>query len=231
MTTESIREELFALQDTEYRDFHAGLIPTIDRDLIIGVRTPELRKLAKRLWKMGEADAFMAGLPHKYYEENNLHAFFIEQIKEYEACVEALNVFLPYVDNWATCDMMSPQVLGRNKERLIVQIRVWIASKDVYAVRFAIGMLMRHFLEDDYAAEYPEMVAGVRSEEYYINMMRAWYFATALAKQYAAVLPYIEEGRLDVWTHNKAIQKAVESNRITPEQKAYLKSLKIRQNT
>ncbi|MCM1111833.1 MAG: DNA alkylation repair protein [Muribaculum sp.] len=226
MTTEAIREELFALQDTAYGDFHAALIPTVSRELIIGVRTPELRKLSKRLWKTGETDAFMAQLPHKYYEENNLHAFFIEQIRDYESCVEALDAFLPYVDNWATCDMMSPKVLGRNRERLAAQIKIWLASKDVYVVRFAIGMLMKHFLEEDFDEEALKRVADIRSGEYYINMMRAWYFATALAKQYAAALPLIEAGRMDVWTHNKAIQKAVESNRIAPEQKIWLKSLK-----
>ncbi|MDE7270752.1 MAG: DNA alkylation repair protein [Acetatifactor sp.] len=226
MTTEFIREQLFALQDTEYKNFHAKLMPTVDPDLIIGVRTPELRKLSKKLWKMGETDAFMAELPHHYYEENNLHGFFIEQIKDYDACIDALNVFLPYVDNWATCDMMSPKVLGKNKDRLLAQIRIWLDSEHTYMVRFAIGMLMRHFLDEDFEEIYLDMVADIKSEEYYINMMRAWYFATALAKQYAAVLPYIENCRLDIWTHNKAIQKAVESYRITPEQKNYLRSLK-----
>lgn len=226
MTTEFIREQLFALQDAEYKAFHAKLIPTVNPDLIIGVRTPELRKLSKRLWRMGETDAFMAELPHEYYEENNLHGFFIEQIKDYGECIGALNRFLPYVDNWATCDMLAPKALGKNKAQLLAQIRIWLESEHVYVIRFAVGMLMRHFLDEDFKTVYPDMVADIESEEYYINMMRAWYFATALAKQYDAVLPYIEGGRLDVWTHNKAIQKAVESYRISPEQKQYLRSLK-----
>lgn len=226
MTAEFIREQLFALQDTEYRNFHAKLMPTVNPDRIIGVRTPELRKLAKKLWKQGETDTFMQELPHHYYEENNLHGFFIEQIKDYDACIDALNAFLPHVDNWATCDMMSPKVLGKNKGRLLAQIKTWLDSEHTYMIRFAIGMLMRHFLDEDFEEIYLDMVADIESGEYYVNMMRAWYFATALAKQYAAVLPLIENRRLDVWTHNKAIQKAVESNRITPEQKNCLRSLK-----
>ncbi|MCM1100452.1 MAG: DNA alkylation repair protein [Clostridium sp.] len=226
MTTEFIREQLFALQDTEYKAFHAKLIPTVDPERIIGVRTPELRKLAKKLWKTGETAEFMAELPHLYYEENNLHVFWIEQIRDCEECIAALDTFLPHVDNWATCDMTAPKVLGRHKERLIGAIRVWIASEHTYAIRFGMGMLMRHFLDEDFDAEYPDMVAEFSSEEYYVNMMRAWYFATALAKQYDAVIPYIREQRLDVWTHNRTIQKAVESYRITPEQKNYLRSLR-----
>lgn len=226
MTTEYIREQLFALQDTEYKAFHSRLMPTVNPDLIIGVRTPDLRKLAKKLWKTGDTGEFMAQLPHRYYEENNLHGFFIEQIKDYDACIEALNAFLPHVDNWATCDMMSPGVLGKEKDRLTAQIRIWLASEHTYMIRFAIGMLMRHFLDEDFEETDLDTVADIKSEEYYINMMRAWYFATALAKQYDAAITFIENGRLDVWTHNKAIQKAVESYRITPEQKNYLRSLK-----
>lgn len=226
MTTEYIREQLFALQDTEYKAFHARLMPTVDPNLIIGVRTPELRKLAGKLWKTGETAGFMSELPHLYYEENNLHGFWIERIKDCEECIAALDIFLPYVDNWATCDMMSPKVLGKNKERLLAAIRVWIASEHTYEIRFAIGMLMRHFLEEEFDTEYPDMVADTSSEEYYVNMMRAWYFATALTKQYDRVIPYIRDHRLDIWTHNKAIQKSVESYRITPEQKNYLRSLR-----
>lgn len=226
MTTEYIREQLFALQDKEYKAFHARLMPTVDPNLIIGVRTPELRKLAGKLWKTGETAGFMSELPHLYYEENNLHGFWIERIKDCEECIAALDVFLPYVDNWATCDMMSPKVLGKNKERLLAAIRVWIASEHTYEIRFAIGMLMRHFLEEEFDTEYPDMVADTSSEEYYVNMMRAWYFATALTKQYDRVIPYIRDHRLDIWTHNKAIQKSVESYRITPEHKNYLRSLR-----
>ena len=241
-----IRERLFALQDNEYKAFHSKLMPTIDADRIIGIRTPKLRKLAKDLYRQAvgstvkrdnipgnhaDADAapinlFMKELPHYYYEENNLHGLFIEQIRDFDACIAALDTFLPYVDNWATCDMMAPKVLGKEKEKLLTAIRRWIRADSVYEVRFAIGMLMRHFLDGDFRTEYADMVAAVSSPEYYINMMRAWYFATALAKQYDAVLPYLQENRLDKWTHNKTIQKAIESYRITPEQKAELKALR-----
>ena len=225
----NIQQRLFELQDTEYKAFHAKLMPTVSLDVIIGVRTPALRKLAKELWRELPGDdvqSFLETLPHEYYEENNLHGFFIESIKDYEDCVRALDAFLPYVDNWATCDLMSPKVLGKYPAKLLEKVRLWLADSHPYTVRFAIGMLMRFYLDKEFDIAYPEMVAGVQSEEYYVNMMRAWYFATALAKQYEAVLPYIEENRLDVWTHNKAIQKAVESLRITPEQKSYLKGLK-----
>lgn len=222
-----IREKLFALEDEEYKAFHAKLMPTIDSDRIIGIRTPKLRKLAKDLWKKTVITEFLDELPHHYYEENNLHGLFIEQMKDFDACIAALDRFLPFVDNWATCDMMAPKVLGKGKEKLLFAIRRWIAAEPVYEVRFAIGMLMRHFLDEDFKTEYADMVAVVSSPEYYINMMRAWYFATALAKQYDAILPYLTERRLDTWTHNKTIQKAIESYRITPEQKEYLRGLKV----
>ena len=223
-----IQEMLFELQDLEYRAFHSKLMPTVDPAAIIGVRTPELRKLAKQVAKMPEANAFLKSLPHKYYEENNLHGFLLEEIKDYDTCIAALEEFLPYVDNWATCDMMSPKVLKKHLPELLKVIEGWLASGRTYAVRFGIGMLMRFYLDDAFDLAYPEMVAAVCSEEYYVNMMRAWYFATALAKQYEKVLPFIENKRLDVWTHNKAIQKSVESNRITKEQKEYLKTQKAR---
>lgn len=228
MGKESIHEQLFALQDVGYRDFHSRLMPTVDKETIIGVRVPELRKLAKRLAGTPEAESFLQVLPHQYYEENNLHAFLLEAIKDYETCMEAVERFLPYVDNWATCDMMAPKVFGKHLPELLEKIKVWMASGETYTVRFGMGMLMRYFLEAEFSEEYPAMVAAVRSSEYYVNMMIAWYFATALAKQYDAVLSYLEEQRLDTWTHNKAIQKAVESYRITPEQKRYLKSLKVK---
>ncbi len=226
LNREEVRRRLFDLQDLKYRDFHSGLMPTVDPDVIIGVRTPALRKLSRELWKTYDVSSFLADLPHKYYEENNLHGFLIEQFQDYEACVGALNAFLPHVDNWATCDMTAPKVLGRHKPELSRQISVWLKSEDTYTVRFAMGMLMRHFLDEDFRPAYPEMVAAVSSQEYYIRMMQAWYFATALAKQYDAVLPYIENRVLEPWTHNKAIQKALESNRITAEQKNYLRELK-----
>ena len=225
---EKIREKLFSMQDKKYRDFQAKLIPTVATDSVIGVRTPALRTYAKELLKEGKYEVFLQDLPHRYFDENQLHAFIISGIKDYEKCMEELCRFLPYVDNWATCDQMSPKVFRKQKAELLKQIKKWIKSDETYTVRFAIGMLMEHFLDDDFAPEYPKMVASVRSEEYYINMMIAWYFATALAKQYEAVLPYIEEKKLDPWTHNKAIQKSVESYRITDEQKTYLKSLKVK---
>lgn len=228
MTIDEIREELFALQDIKYRDFQSKLIPTIDPDSMIGVRTPELRKLSKRLSKEEGISAFLEALPHRYFDENQLHAFLISEMKDFSRCIRETDGFLPYVDNWATCDQMSPKVFKKHKEELLRKIKDWIVSKETYTVRFAIGMLMEHFLDEDYDPAYPDMVAAVRSEEYYINMMVAWYFATALAKQYEAVLPYLEKRRLETWAHNKAIQKAVESYRISEEQKQYLKSLKVK---
>lgn len=225
---DEIEKHLFEMQDTEYRDFQSKLMPTVEKGRIIGVRTPSLRKLAKELAKQPVSDAFLNGLPHKYYEEDNLHAFLLEQIKDFDRAVCEIDRFLPYVDNWATCDMMSPKVLLRYPDRLIEKIDGWLSSGDTYTVRFGIKMLMSGFLDDRFLPEYADRVAAVRSDEYYVKMMAAWYFATALSKQYEAVLPYITEHRLDTWTHNKAIQKALESNRITPEQKAYLRTMKIK---
>ena len=225
---DEIKDELFLQQDTVYRDFQAKLIPTIDKETVIGVRTPALRKMAKQLARREDIPAFLEALSHKYFEENQLHAFIIAERKDFAQCMEELTAFLPYVDNWATCDQMSPKVFKKHRHSLMPYIREWIASCQTYTVRFGVGMLMAHFLDEDFNLAYPQMVSEIRSEEYYVNMMIAWYFATALAKQYEAVLPYIEEKRLETWTHNKAIQKAVESYRITPEQKGYLKGLKIR---
>ena len=223
---QSITDKLFALQDLKYKKFHSKLMPTIDSDVIIGVRTPDLRKLTKELKGTPEAEQFLTELPHHYYEENNLHAFLIETIKDFDVCIAALNEFLPYVDNWATCDMMAPKVLKKDLPKLYEWVKLWIASGETYTIRFGVNMLMKYYLDEAFLQEYPKLVASIRSEEYYIKMVVAWYFATALAKQYEAVLPYLLEHRLDVWTHNKTIQKAVESYRITPEQKAFLKTLK-----
>ena len=229
MTVSNIREFLFAQQDTCFRDFQSKLMPTVDKGHVIGVRTPILRKFAKTLAKEfpETAEAFLQSLPHTYFEENSLHAFLIEGIRDFDACIAAVNAFLPYVDNWATCDQMSPKVLGKHPEALLIQIRHWLASDQTYTVRFGIRMLMTFYLDAHFRTEYTDMVAALRTEEYYINMMIAWYFATALAKQYDAALPYLEQRRLDVWCHNKAIQKAVESYRITAEQKAYLRTLRL----
>ena len=223
---EEIRKQLFEFQDVKYKDFQKNLIPTVDPESIIGVRTPELRKYAKQLVKENKTDEFLSDLPHKYFDENQLHAFILSELKDYEKCVEEVCRFLPYVDNWATCDQMSPNVFKKHRTELMEYIKQWLKSDKTYTVRFAIGMLMQHYLDDEFDIGYAEMVQEVKSEEYYINMMIAWYFATALAKQYDNILPILEQNRLDVWTHNKVIQKAVESYRIMPEQKAYLKSLK-----
>ena len=215
-----IKSDLFGMQDVKHKEFHTKLIPTVDKDTIIGVRIPDLRKMAKELSKKEDIDIFLNTLPHQYYEENNIHAFIIETEKNYDKCVEKINTFLPFVNNWATCDSMRPNVFAKNKEKLITEIEKWINSKDTYTVRFGIECLMT----------YLQSVCDIQSEEYYINMMRAWYFATALAKQYDSTVKYIENKNLDTWTHNKTIQKAVESYRITKEQKTYLKTLKRKDN-
>ncbi len=221
-----VREQLFAMQDRGYHDFHCKLMPTVDEKTVIGVRTPALRKFAKELAQMPEKEDFLQNLPHRYYEENNLHGCLVESMKDYNACMKAVNLFLPYVNNWATCDMMTPKVFGKHLEELEPQITKWLASGDTYTIRFGIRMLMNFYLEEHFALKYPEMVASVHSEEYYVNMMSAWYFATALAKQYEAILPFLEERRLSEWVHNKTIRKAVESYRITKEQKEYLRTLR-----
>lgn len=221
-----IREKLFELRDEEYKAFHAKLIPTVPEENIIGVRTPVLRKYAKEMSKHPQIGEFLEELPHQYYDENNLHGFIIELYKDYEKCLAAVEIFLPYIDNWATCDMLSPKVFGRHTGELLEPINKWIASEDTYTIRFAINMLMRFYLDNEFNPKYLELVAGVKSEEYYVKMVIAWYFATALAKQYDTVLPYLEQRKLESWTHNKTIQKACESYRITAEQKAYLRSLK-----
>ncbi len=228
MITEEIRKRLFFLQDEPYKTFQAKLIPTIRPETIIGVRTPALRKLAKELSKDPDNIVFLEDLPHRYFDENQLHAFLISEIKEFEKCLEQTETFLPFINNWATCDQLSPKVFKKHRQELPAHIHTWIRSEDTYTVRFGIGMLMQHFLDEDFDPAYPELVARIRSEEYYINMMIAWYFATALAKQYDAILPYIEQKRLAPWTHNKAIQKARESYRVLAEQKEYLKGLKIK---
>lgn len=228
MITDEIREELFRLQDIAYRDFQSKIMPTVDAKTTIGVRTPELRRLAKQLAKREDVGAFLDDLPHAYFDENQLHAFIVSELRDYEACLREVERFLPYVDNWATCDQMSPKVFKKHRAELLDPIRRWIASDATYTVRFGVGMLMEHYLDDDFDPAYLDMVAAVESEEYYVRMMVAWYFATALAKQYDATIPYLEERRLEPWTHNKAIQKAIESRRISPEQKDYLRGLKVK---
>lgn len=221
------QELLFQLQDKGYRDFQSKLIPTIPVETIIGVRIPTIRKLAKEYGKDPESVEFLKQLPHSYYDENILHALLVAEIKDYEVCVKEVERFLPYVDNWAVCDIFSPKVFRKNKDKLIDKIREWTASDHPYPCRFGMEMLMTHFLDEDFRVEYLEIPAAVHSGEYYVNMMIAWFYATALAKQWDATIGYIEDQRLDTWTHNKTIQKARESYRITPEQKEYLKTLKM----
>ncbi|WP_088228328.1 DNA alkylation repair protein [Desulfosporosinus sp. FKB] len=225
---EEIRRRLFELQDLKYKEFASKLMPTVNPETVIGVRTPDLRKLAREFSKRQEALEFLKILPHAYYEENNLHGFLIETIKDYNAVVAAVDEFLPYIDNWATCDLISPKIFKKHLPELFEKIKVWLLSDRTYTVRFGIGMLMSFYLDDAFQQEMLELVASLRSDEYYVNMMIAWYFATALAKQYEASLPYIQEQRLEKWTHNKAIQKAIESYRISDETKTYLRTLKVK---
>lgn len=221
-----IEEELFKLQDKKYKELQAKTIPNIDSNTIIGVRTPELRSLAKKMVKENNYKSFLEELPHKYFDENQLHAFIISELKDFNECMDYTNKFLPYIDNWATCDQMSPKVFKKNKDNLLKEIKVWIKSKETYTIRFAIGMLMSYFLDEDFDKKYLELVSKIKSKEYYVNMMIAWYFATALAKQYKDTIIYLENNKLDIWVHNKTIQKAIESYRITNDQKEYLRSLK-----
>ena len=232
---DAIRAQLFALQDKEYQVFYSRLMPTLPPETVIGVRVPLLRKLAKQLADTPEAEAFLQELPHFYCEENALHAFLLEPVRDYGIALAATERFLPYVDNWATCDSLSPRGFAENRARLLPHkpellpaIRRWLGSDQVYTVRYGIGMLMRYYLDDAFRPEYLAWAAAVHSEEYYVNMMRAWYFATALAKQPDAALPWLTEKRLDLWTHNKAIQKAVESRRIPPGMKQLLRGLRSR---
>ena len=213
-----VQQELFELQDLKYRDFHAKLIPTMEKEKVI----------AKKFGKREEAKLFIKKLPHKYYEENNLHGLLIEQIKDYDECLAELKRFLPFIDNWATCDMLAFRVVKKHLDVFVEEIYKFMESEHTYTIRFGISMLMKYYLEDEFKIEYPNKVADIYSEEYYVNMMRAWYFATALAKQYEQIIPFVEKKRLDVWTHNKTIQKAIESYRITDEQKTYLRTLKIK---
>lgn len=217
---------LFELQDKDYKEFNQALMPTVDKDTVIGIRVPVLRKLARTLDYKKE-EAFLGNLPHRYFEENNLHAFLIEGIKDFDECIKRLEEFLPYIDNWATCDTLSPKCFKKNTDKLLPYIEKWIRSEHTYTIRYGIGMLMRYFLDENYKKEYSDAVSSINSDEYYVNMMRAWYFATALSKQYESILPYLINKHLDIWTHNKTIQKATESYRITKERKEYLKKLKI----
>ena len=223
-----ITTQLFALQDKAYSDFQGKLLPTVARETIIGVRTPDLRKMAKQVCKTPAAQAFMQALPHRYFDENQLHAFILSEGKDFDKCIGELEQFLPYVDNWATCDQLSPCCFKKHTTDLLPLIRKWMKTTHTYTKRFGIGMLMRYYLDEEFKPEYLEWVASVKSDEYYIRMMQAWFFATALAKQWDATLSYIEQHRLEKDTHNKTIQKAIESYRITNEQKEILRVLRIK---
>ncbi|MBQ6293969.1 MAG: DNA alkylation repair protein [Lachnospiraceae bacterium] len=226
MITEDIRARLFAAQDLKYRDFQVKLIPTVDPAAVIGVRTPDIRAIAKEVFARPDRDRFLADLPHKYYEENLVHFFVLAGIRDFDECVRAVETFLPYVDCWPVSDQATPRSFKKNHQKLLPYIRKWIASDHVYTARFGLRMLMNEFLDADFREEYPALASSAQGEDYYLKMMVAWYFATALAKQYDAALPCLEEGRLDPWTHNKSIQKALESYRVSKEHKEYLKGLK-----
>lgn len=221
-----IQKELFALQDKEYMKFLSKLTPNVSEDTIIGVRIPEIRKLAKKLLKNNEYEDFLKELPHKYYDENLLHGAIISESKNFEKCIKLLDNFLPFVDNWAVCDTISPKIFKKYKKELIEKIKEWSQSDKTYTCRFGVEMLMTHFLDEDFKKEYLEVVADIHSEEYYVKMVVAWFFATALAKQWDYAVIYLENNRLDVWVHNKTIQKARESLRILEDKKGYLKGLK-----
>ncbi|MGI6336763.1 MAG: DNA alkylation repair protein [Eubacteriales bacterium] len=223
-----ILTRLKALAEPEYRAFQCKLMPTVDPARVLGVRTPLVRSLARELTGTPDAESFLRTLPHPTYEENNLHAFLIERERDFDRALALVDAFLPHVDNWATCDSMSPKVFGKHLPELWAHIPLWLGSGDTYTVRFGIGMLMSWYLDAAFTPEALERVAAVRSEEYYVSMMAAWFFATALAKQYDAAIPYLTECRLPVWTHNKTIRKAIESNRISNDTKRYLRTLQIK---
>lgn len=223
-----IQQQLFTMQDKTYQAFQSRLMPTIAPDKIIGIRTPALRAFAKQIAGTPEAQQFLQHLPHVYYEENNLHAFLVSEIKEFDTAVKAVDAFLPFVDNWATCDSFKPRAFKKNIPVLYTKCKEWIVSEKTYTVRFGIEMIMNHFLDEHFTEESMRLVSRIRSDEYYVNMMIAWYFSTALAKQYKSAVIYLEKNRLDLWTHNKTIQKAIESFRVTDKHKSYLQSLKRR---
>lgn len=225
MSLQALQNQLKEASEAEYRRFSASLLPTVDPKCILGVRAPLLRKIAKELSR-SEQTEFLAVLPHTYYEENNLHAYLLSNMRDFDRCITETERFLPFVDNWATCDSLRPKCFSSHREELLVHIERWLSDGHLYTVRFAMEMLMVHFLDDAFDPAYPEWVAAVQSEEYYVKMMVAWYFATALAKQYSTVLPYLTEHRLTPWIHQKTIQKAVESYRVSQDHKQYLITLR-----
>ena len=222
----TVYERLVACGNEKNRDFQSKLVPTIPKETILGVKTPDMRKIAKEMKGTEEAQKFLMELPHKFYEENMVHFFLIAMIKDFDECVKAVETFLPYVDCWPVSDQSSPKVFAKNHVQLLPIIKKWIDSEHVYTARFGIRMLMNEFLGEDFRPEYLEWVAAVQGEDYYIKMMVAWYFATALAKKYDESVVYIEEHRLEPWTHKKTIQKAIESLRVSDEHKEYLKTFR-----
>jgi len=222
----TLYDKFVAVRDEEYRAFQVKLVPNIPAETILGVRTPDLRQIAKELFESADREAFLKSLPHTYYEENLVHFFVLAMIKDFDSCVQGVEAFLPYVDCWPVSDQATPKAFRKNHEKLLPYIRKWIASEHVYTARFGLRMLMNEFLDDDFKEEYLELAANKKGEDYYLKMMAAWFFATALAKRYDETLPYFEEHRLDEWVHRKAIQKAVESYRVTDAHKAYLRSLR-----
>lgn len=223
-----IQKRLCAMQDKEYRSFQSRLMPTVNPDKIIGVRVPQIRELARNVMK-NEPElvaTFLQELPHHYYEEDNLHVLLVNRTKDFTTCLMQVEAFLPHLDNWATCDSFRPQSFTRHRQQVLAKARDWMTSAHCYTVRFGIGCMMSYFLDKDFSPEQLELVGGIPSEEYYVRMMQAWYFATALAKQYRPTLTYLSKNNLEVWTHNKAIQKALESHRITTEQKTLLRKMK-----
>jgi len=222
---DKLRERLFSMQDLKYKKFHSKLMPTVNENKIIGVRIPDLRKFAKET-DINDVENFMKSLPHKYYEEDNFHGFMIEKINDFDTCIKELEFFLPYIDNWATCDLVTPKVFKKYPDKLILRIEKWLSSSHTYTVRYAIRMLMNFYLDENFCDVYMEMVSEIKSDEYYVKMMIAWYFATALFKKYDKAVLYLKNNKLDVWVHNKTIQKACESYRIEEEIKEYLKTLK-----
>ncbi len=226
MTTAEIRERLFLLADEKYKDFQSKLMPTVDKNKIIGVRTPALRELAKELYKSGEYEAFLRELPHRFYEEDNLHALLIDKIKDFDTCLAETERLLAFVDNWATCDMLRPGCFKKEPEKLYDKILLWLKSDKIYTVRYGVGCLLSFYLDGNFSRAHLELVSGIKSEEYYINMMIAWYFATALSKQYGSAIAYIQQRRLSPRVHRKTIQKAIESYRISDEVKEYLRTLR-----
>lgn len=223
-----LKTQLFAMQDIKYRDFHAKLMPTVSKDRVIGIRVPVLRKFSKEFFKTERATSFLDTLPHTYFEEDNVHAFLIEQIKDFNLCIQKTEAFLPFIDNWATCDMLRPKVFKKHKKELLPYVLRWLKSDKTYTVRFGIGMLLSFYLSEDFDPSFLKEVSKIQSDEYYINMMIAWYFATALALQYEHTIPYLAEKKLPLFVHNKTIQKAIESYRLSKETKDYLRTLKIK---